>query len=112
MGPFVQSSENSPQHTRQVAAKGPENDGKLPPFLHQVFEQLEEGGQDPVVEASVLSFHSQLSVSLQGTQSQEEPMGAVSEHQGRRSTTNTQLLRAHKQRLTPATGPACQRTPI
>ena len=69
MSPFVQCFVYGPQHTRQVGSKCTKNDGKLPPFLHQVFEQLEEGGQDPVVQSSILSFDSQLSVSLQGTQS-------------------------------------------
>lgn len=69
MSPFIQCFEHSPQHARQVGAKRTEKDGKLPSFLHQVSEQLEEGGQDPVVQSSILSFHSQLSVSLQGAQS-------------------------------------------
>lgn len=77
MSPFVQSSEKSPEQAREVAAEGAENDGELPSFLHQVSEQLEEGGQDPVVEPSVLSCHSQLSVPLQGTQSRHQLMAHV-----------------------------------
>lgn len=77
MSPFVQSSEKSPEQAREVAAEGAEDDGQLPSFLHQVSEQLEEGGQDPVVEPSVLSCHSQLSVPLQGTQSRHQLMAHV-----------------------------------
>lgn len=93
VSPFVQSPENSPQHTREVSAEGAEHHGKLPSLLHQVCEQLEEGGQDPVVEASILSSHSQLSVSLQRTQSAEEP---ITTHVLPQRATNTQLLPAHK----------------
>lgn len=65
---LVQSPEDGPQHSREVAAEGPEDNSKLPSFLDQVLKQLKEGGQDPVVEASILSLYCQLSVPLQGTQ--------------------------------------------
>lgn len=68
MSPVIQCSVHSPQDTGQVGSERTEKDGKLRPFLHQVFEQLEEGGQDPVVQSPILSFHSQLPVYLQSTQ--------------------------------------------
>lgn len=68
MSVLVQSPEDGPQHPREVAAEGPEDNSKLLSFLGQVLQQLKEGGQDPVVEASILSLDCQLSVPLQGTQ--------------------------------------------
>lgn len=66
MSPFAHSSANSPERTREVGAEGPEDHGKVPAFLPQVRQQLEEGGQDPVVEAPVLAAHTQLWVRLGG----------------------------------------------
>ena len=70
MSPFVQRSKHSPQHTRQVASKRTEQDGEHPSLLHKVSEQLEEGGQDPVVKPTILPLHRQLSVFLQREKSQ------------------------------------------
>lgn len=69
MSPFVQRSVHRSQHTRQVGSKRPKHHSELPSFLHQIFEQLEERGEDPVVEASVLSLYRQLFVSLQRRES-------------------------------------------
>lgn len=67
MSPVVQRFPDHPQHAREVGSKRSEDDGKLPALVGQVFEELEEGGQDPVVQSAVFSFDYQLSVSLQET---------------------------------------------
>lgn len=65
MSPVVQRFLDHPQHTREVGSKRSEDHGKLPALVGQVFEKLEEGGQDPVVQSAVFSFDHQLSVPLQ-----------------------------------------------
>lgn len=67
MSAFIQCFVYSLQHAWQVHSEGPKQDGKLPSLLRQVFEQLEEGGEDPVVQSAVLCFYRQLFVFLHET---------------------------------------------
>lgn len=56
VSPVLQRPLHRAQHAGQVGTEGPEQDGEVPPLLHQVPEELEEGGQDPVVQPPVFSF--------------------------------------------------------
>lgn len=67
MSPIVQRFPDHPQHAREVGSKRSEDDGEVPALVDQVFKELEEGGQDPVVQSAVFSFDHHLSVPLQET---------------------------------------------
>lgn len=67
MSPVVQRFLDHPQHATEVGSKRSEDNGELLALVGQVFEKLEEGGQDPVVQSAVFSFGHQLSVPLQET---------------------------------------------
>lgn len=64
MSPVLKRSLYRAQHAGQIGTEGPEQDGKVPPLPHQVPEEVEEGGQDPVVQPPIFSFGHQLTVPL------------------------------------------------
>lgn len=67
MSAILQRPLHRAQHTGKVGTEGPEQDGEVPPLPHQVPEELEEGGQDPVVQPPIFSFAHQLTVPLPGS---------------------------------------------